>query len=338
MAARVVGEQVGDRAEPERGGKPALWRPVSPNPRAVSRCGSDPSGEIGHPDEEREARDENRCFPLPPDIGRGCGACRCLISNPVRNTQTNSVLWMSSSKEAAFENQSPKSGSTNSGFSQIRNPDEFRNDLLEKPAFTRRKNTKDLIIFVNNRNIPRKTSSSHHHQFPRPDDNQSANPSSARHGDRLRHREVLKVARTDRAGCWKPLFVSTQRAWKDDPAADAGAEPEAPCGSRGWTGGFQFIERASGLRPGCARTILRGLLDGPGRQRAEDLAEKVELDVRKPFARLSRGNRQKVLLVLAEMRAACSPCPILLLDEPFTGLDTRFKRCGELRWEDVNAC
>ena len=88
-------------------------------------------------------------------------------------------------------------------------------------------------------------------------------------------------------------------------------------------GRVQFIGEHLSFDPELpARTIFRSLLDGAARQKAEELAALVELDTGKPFARLSRGNRQKVMLVMAELRAASSPSPILLLDEPFTGLDT----------------
>jgi len=68
-------------------------------------------------------------------------------------------------------------------------------------------------------------------------------------------------------------------------------------------------------------TVFKALVPKKRRKQALEMAETVELDYRKPFGRLSRGNRQKSLLILAECRTADEQAPILLLDEPFTGLD-----------------
>ena len=53
------------------------------------------------------------------------------------------------------------------------------------------------------------------------------------------------------------------------------------------------------------------------RTRAEALAERLDLDLQRRAGNLSRGNRQKLALVLALM----TPRPVLVLDEPSTGLD-----------------
>jgi ABC-type multidrug transport system ATPase subunit len=82
-----------------------------------------------------------------------------------------------------------------------------------------------------------------------------------------------------------------------------------------------------------ARTIFNCLLDGGFRKLAQETATRVELDVAKPFGKLSKGNRQKVLLIVAEMRARASASPVLLLDEPFTGLDTHARDTFVDLWE-----
>ncbi|WP_406832303.1 ABC transporter ATP-binding protein [Pedococcus sp. KACC 23699] len=59
---------------------------------------------------------------------------------------------------------------------------------------------------------------------------------------------------------------------------------------------------------------LRGV---PSQRRAHELAERFDLDLGRQAAELSRGNRQKLALVLAMM----APTELLVLDEPTSGLD-----------------
>lgn len=80
----------------------------------------------------------------------------------------------------------------------------------------------------------------------------------------------------------------------------------------------EFLEFDREISPA---TVFKALVPKNRRQQALDIAETIELDYRKPFGKLSRGNRQKTLLILAECRADDDQPQILLLDEPFTGLD-----------------
>jgi ABC-type multidrug transport system ATPase subunit len=82
-----------------------------------------------------------------------------------------------------------------------------------------------------------------------------------------------------------------------------------------------------------ARVVFKTMLDSYGYRHAMELAERIELDVGKPFGRLSKGNRQKVLLVLAEYRARPDEASIVLLDEPFTGLDAHARDTVLSVWE-----
>ena len=87
-------------------------------------------------------------------------------------------------------------------------------------------------------------------------------------------------------------------------------------------GTVQFVSDELSFDPDLpAGVIFRALLDGSARVRARDLAARLELDIKKPYGNLSRGNRQKVSIILAEFRVPQGEPCILLLDEPFSGLD-----------------
>jgi ABC-2 type transport system ATP-binding protein len=79
-------------------------------------------------------------------------------------------------------------------------------------------------------------------------------------------------------------------------------------------GDFGYGKQASGRQALHLLARLRGV-DGLGR--AEALAERFRADLDRPLGELSRGNRQKVGLILA-----CFHSPeLLILDEPTSGLD-----------------
>jgi ABC-type multidrug transport system ATPase subunit len=69
------------------------------------------------------------------------------------------------------------------------------------------------------------------------------------------------------------------------------------------------------------RQIFSALFKNGQRAFAMEMAERIELDVDKPYGRLSKGNRQKVGLIVAESRTRHNGPQVLLLDEPFSGLD-----------------
>ena len=79
-------------------------------------------------------------------------------------------------------------------------------------------------------------------------------------------------------------------------------------------GDFGYGRQASGREALRLLARLRGI-DGLGR--AEALAERFRADLDRPLGELSRGNRQKVGLILATFH---SP-ELLILDEPTSGLD-----------------
>ncbi len=79
-------------------------------------------------------------------------------------------------------------------------------------------------------------------------------------------------------------------------------------------GDFGFGEQSTGIDAVHLLARLRGL-DGTGR--ADELARRFRADLSRPLGQLSRGNRQKVGLILATFHRP----GLLILDEPTSGLD-----------------
>ncbi len=79
-------------------------------------------------------------------------------------------------------------------------------------------------------------------------------------------------------------------------------------------GDFGFGRQASGREALRLLARLRGV-DGLGR--AEALAERFDADLERPLGQLSRGNRQKIGLILATFHEP----DLLIFDEPTSGLD-----------------
>lgn len=81
----------------------------------------------------------------------------------------------------------------------------------------------------------------------------------------------------------------------------------------------------------CARDFFRAWFCGDARSFALDLAETLRLNTSTPIQQLSLGNRQKMLLSVAETLVAHSGASLLLLDEPLAGMDTQTREIvGEL--------
>jgi len=79
--------------------------------------------------------------------------------------------------------------------------------------------------------------------------------------------------------------------------------------------------------------IFRMLLPGDRYREAMALAERIELDARKPYGKLSTGNRRKTHLITAEFSVRPDGGNILLLDEPFSGLDAFARAAFEEIWK-----
>jgi ABC-type multidrug transport system ATPase subunit len=70
-----------------------------------------------------------------------------------------------------------------------------------------------------------------------------------------------------------------------------------------------------------AGTFFRSWFKNEALASTKELACALKLSLTTPIGRLSRGNRQKVLLILAEVKAQQRKATVLLMDEPLTGLD-----------------
>ncbi len=80
------------------------------------------------------------------------------------------------------------------------------------------------------------------------------------------------------------------------------------------------------------KTIFRTLLPKSAHDAAFELAGRIELDVNKMYGRLSTGNRRKTALIMAEHSVKSDRGNILLLDEPFSGLDAFARETFEEMW------
>lgn len=83
--------------------------------------------------------------------------------------------------------------------------------------------------------------------------------------------------------------------------------------------------------------LFRTLIPKSRYREAIKLAEKIELDTRKPYGQLSTGNRRKTNLIIAEFSVQPERGNILLLDEPFSGLDAFARQAFEEIWRDTAA-
>lgn len=84
-----------------------------------------------------------------------------------------------------------------------------------------------------------------------------------------------------------------------------------------------------------APAILKALLPKKAVKEALEFAETVELDLSKPYGKLSTGNKRKVNLLLAEFGYQNDGKDIIFLDEPFTGLDAPTRQAFLDRWAEV---
>lgn len=85
-----------------------------------------------------------------------------------------------------------------------------------------------------------------------------------------------------------------------------------------------------------AQSIFKSLLPKARYSEAVALADKLELDIKKTYGKLSTGNKRKVALLVAEFSTSRETSDILLLDEPFTGLDAFAREIFQELWAKEN--
>jgi len=104
-------------------------------------------------------------------------------------------------------------------------------------------------------------------------------------------------------------------------------------GSPQVSGTAQFIGEDLGFDPELsAKSVFSCLLSRPARDKAMALADILELDMKKPYGHLSRGNRQKVAVLLAEFRIT-EQASVIFLDEPLSGLDDHARNTILNHWQ-----
>ncbi|RYD38264.1 MAG: ATP-binding cassette domain-containing protein [Verrucomicrobiaceae bacterium] len=83
-----------------------------------------------------------------------------------------------------------------------------------------------------------------------------------------------------------------------------------------------------------AETLFRAMFKGPALERARQLSDTLKLSLSTPIGHLSRGNRQKVLLIMAETRLHASRGSVVLMDEPLSGLDAETRETVAGLWAE----
>ncbi|RYD83077.1 MAG: ATP-binding cassette domain-containing protein [Verrucomicrobiaceae bacterium] len=113
---------------------------------------------------------------------------------------------------------------------------------------------------------------------------------------------------------------------------------KAVAGSFKTEGFIQYLPEDLRFDPEITPAMVFRMLLPKGRlPEALKLAAEIELDVKKPYGRLSTGNRRKTSLIVAEFSVKQDCGNILLLDEPFSGLDAFARQAFEEIWKKSSA-
>ena len=100
-------------------------------------------------------------------------------------------------------------------------------------------------------------------------------------------------------------------------------------------GRVQYIDEELRFDPELtSKQIFKAFFTNGLLEKALGFADRLELDVRKQYGKLSKGNRQKVTLILAETKACEKSGQVLLLDEPFSGLDFHVRDEVDAMWRE----
>lgn len=83
-----------------------------------------------------------------------------------------------------------------------------------------------------------------------------------------------------------------------------------------------------------AQVILRALIPKVRLKECFSFAESIELDLKKNYRNLSTGNKRKISWLMAEFSCDLDVGNVILLDEPFTGLDSYVREAFLEYWSD----
>lgn len=83
-----------------------------------------------------------------------------------------------------------------------------------------------------------------------------------------------------------------------------------------------------------SKAIFKALIPRSRYKAALEMAAQIELEVKKVYRALSTGNQRKVSLLVAEFSSERKEGEVLLLDEPFTGLDSYVREVFLKYWEE----
>jgi ABC-2 type transport system ATP-binding protein/manganese/iron transport system ATP-binding protein len=148
-----------------------------------------------------------------------------------------------------------------------------------------------------------------------------------------RPRRLVEVPEDLTAGPGLHLFVAPNGAGKTTLMRTLAGLAPALDGSVTTTGHIHYfsddLRSDPELKP---RTLFRCWFKGEALTHAEELAETLRLNLKCPIGKLSRGNRQKVLLILAETQIAFSEASLLFMDEPLSGLDRETRELVTSIW------
>jgi ABC-type multidrug transport system ATPase subunit len=106
-------------------------------------------------------------------------------------------------------------------------------------------------------------------------------------------------------------------------------------GGFGVNGQVQYIDEELRFDPELtSKQIFKAFFTNGLLEKALGYAERLELDVKKQYGKLSKGNRQKVTLIVAETQARNGKGQVMLLDEPFSGLDFHVRDEVDAIWRE----
>lgn len=156
----------------------------------------------------------------------------------------------------------------------------------------------------------------------------------ARSFPRRRFVEVLKVPETLRIHTGLHVLIAANGSGKTTLMRTlAGLQPAVVGGIAVRGPVLYFADDLSFAPELNARQVFSSLLPRNQASFARALAELLRLDLGKPYRELSRGNRQKISLILAETHAEHGQGGLILQDESLAGLDPPTRRVIFSLWE-----